>query len=102
MPQMYADNMDENQCCGYPASDQATPPYTQLAHSVTDQVPKNSPPVLKKKEATDGIRGYSPGNRNVSRTAFRQEVVSQFTHTGIGFASANLILFRTPLAGTHL
>ncbi len=35
----------------------------------------------KNKEATDVVRGHTPGNRNVSRTALRPEVVIQVSHS---------------------
>jgi len=37
-------------------------------------------PTLKK-QATEVICGFKPGNRNVSRTALRQEVVKTISHT---------------------
>jgi len=41
----------------------------------------------KNKEATEVIRGRTPGNRNVSRTALRQEVVSEYSHSPFDLAT---------------
>jgi hypothetical protein len=75
-------------CRRPPATDQTPPPHSQLSHSLIEQVPENRRSAAEKKEATDGIRGYSPGNRIVSRTAFRQEVVPKTCHAPTPKASA--------------